>query len=261
MPLRQADRPAWLGALTAQTVVVPGLRVSLALCLAFCLAACAGSTTRSAPRRGPGIYHPVSRGENLFRIGKAYGLDYHAIARANDISDPARIEVGRKLFIPGATRRLPVEIIAPVSTSERRPEPREIPVGTGKFVWPIRTGALTSGFGPRADSFHDGVDIAAAEGTPVYASRGGRVIYSDQIPGYGNIVIVDHGDGLSTVYAHNAANEVNQGGLVRQGDRISRVGRTGRTTGPNLHFEIRSQNVARNPLFYLPPWPGPEEGA
>jgi len=77
-----------------------------------------------------------------------------------------------------------------------------------------------------------------------------------QIPGYGNIVIVAHDGGLSSVYAHNARNEVSQGDFVRQGEAVSRVGRTGRTTGANLHFEIRSQNIARNPLFYLPPWPG-----
>ena len=241
-------------------VAARGLRAIVALLLALGLAACGTSTTR-ATQRGTGIYHEVNRGENLFRIGKAYGFDYRELARVNDIADPSRIEVGQKIFIPGATRRLPVEIIAPVATSERRPEPQEIPVGDGKFVWPIRTGALSSRFGPRGDSFHDGVDIAAPEGTPVYASRAGRVIYSDQIPGYGNIVIVDHGDGLSTVYAHNSVNEVHQGDVVRQGDRLSRVGRTGRTTGANLHFELRSQNVARNPIFYLPPWAGPEEGA
>ena len=114
---------------------------------------------------------------------------------------------------------------------------------------------MSSGFGPRNGAFHDGIDVAAPEGTPVYAVRGGRVIYSDRIPGYGNIVIVVHERGLSTVYAHNLSNEVSVGDFVRQGQLVSRVGRTGRTTGANLHFEVRQQNVARNPLFYLPPLP------
>ncbi len=238
-------------------------RILAAFLLACCVAACGSHAARSnaRPPAGTGIYHEVARGENLFRIGKAYGFDYRELARVNDIDDPAKIEIGQKIFIPGATRRLPVEIIAPVATSESRPEPQEMPVGDGKFVWPIRTGALSSRFGPRGSSFHDGVDVAAPEGTPVYAARGGRVIYSDQIPGYGNIVIVDHGDGLSSVYAHNSANEVRQGDTVRQGDLVSRVGRTGRTTGPNLHFEIRSRNIARNPLFYLPEWTGPVEAS
>jgi lipoprotein NlpD len=223
--------------------------------LALSLAGCAARTAT----RGPGIVHVVGRGENLFRIGKAYGVDYRELARENHISDSARIEVGQRIYVPGATRRLPVEIIAPLATSERAPAASELPAGSSGLRWPMRAGTLTSGFGPRNGTFHDGIDIAAPEGTPVYAARGGRVIYSDQIPGYGNIVIVEHAEGLSTVYAHNQKNEVAQGDMVRQGDAVSRVGQTGRTTGPNLHFEVRIQNVARNPLFFLPPWPGPKE--
>jgi lipoprotein NlpD len=208
----------------------------------------------SAP--GPGVYHVVGRGENLFRIGKAYGVDYHELARRNSIDDPAKIAVGRRVFIPGATRRLPVEIIAPVSSTERALAPQEIRAAAAGFHWPMRGGLLTSGFGPRGETFHDGIDIAAPEGTPVFAARDGRVIYSDQIPGYGNIVIIEHSEGLTTVYAHNERNEVSKGDVVRQGDEVSRVGRTGRTTGPNLHFEVRLQNVARNPLYFLPPREG-----
>jgi len=234
-----------------------GFRAFLLVSLVLSLAGCA---TRTAAR-GRGIVHVVGRGENLFRIGKAYDVDYRELARLNDISDPAKIEVGQRVFIPGATRRLPVEIIAPLATSVRAPEPHEVPTGDRRFRWPMRVGTLTSRFGPRNGSFHDGIDIAAPEGTPVYAARDGRVIYSDQIPGYGNIVIIEHADGLSTVYAHNESNDVAQGTFVRQGEQISHVGRTGRTTGPNLHFEVRSQNVARNPLYFLPPWPGPQEGS
>jgi murein DD-endopeptidase MepM/ murein hydrolase activator NlpD len=233
------------------------LRALLALSLALSVSGCSSRVAS----RGGGIYHVVGRGENLFRIGKAYGIDYHDLARENGIADPGRIEVGQRVFIPGASRRLPVDVIAPLATSEGALEPGEARVATGKFVWPMRIGTLSSHFGPRNGTFHDGIDIAAPEGTPVYASRDGRVVYSDQIPGYGNIVIVEHGDGLASVYAHNSRNEVAQGDAVRQGEEISRVGRTGRTTGPNLHFEIRNGNVARNPLFYLPPWAGPQEGS
>ena len=225
------------------------LRVFLALSLVL-LGSCA---TQTAPRaRGRGIYHVVGRGQNLFRIGKAYGIDYHELARDNDIDDPAKIEAGQRIFIAGATRQLPVEIIAPVSVSERAPDVSELPPSESGFRWPMKTGSVTSHFGPRGGTFHDGIDIGAPEGTPVYAARDGRVIYSDQIPGYGNIVIVEHAGSLSSVYAHNERNEVSTGDFVRQGDQVARVGRTGRTTGPNLHFEIRSRNVARNPVFYLP---------
>lgn len=216
-----------------------------AVALSSWLVACAAQTR--------GLYHVVQPGENLYRIGKAYGVDYRDLARRNGIADPARIEVGQKVFIPEATRSLPVEIIAPRFAEMRAPQRRDLPSGGTPFRWPLRQGTLSSAFGPRDGSFHDGIDIAAPEGTPVYAARGGRVIYSDQIPGYGNIVIVAHEQGLSTVYAHNLENEVSAGDVVREGEVVSRVGRTGRTTGANLHFEVRQENVARNPLYYLPP--------
>ena len=144
----------------------------LVLSVALGITACATHTVA----RGRGLYHVVGRGENLFRIGKAYGIDYRDLVRENGIDDPAKIEVGQRIFIPGATRRLPVEIIAPLSASERPLEAREIPAGDRRFVWPIRVGTLTSRFGPRNGSFHDGIDIAAPEGTPVYAARDGREI-------------------------------------------------------------------------------------
>jgi murein DD-endopeptidase MepM/ murein hydrolase activator NlpD len=74
-------------------------------------------------------------------------------------------------------------------------------------------------------------------------------------------VILEHAGRLSSVYAHNSKNEVSLGDFVKQGEEVARVGSTGRTTGPNLHFEIRSENVARNPLFYLPASTGPKEGS
>ena len=109
-----------------------------------------------------------------------------------------------------------------------------------------------STFGRRGESHHDGVDIAAAVGTPVRAARGGRILYSDELRGWGNLLIVDHGDGYATVYAHNRANRVATGAVVRQGDVIAEVGDTGDSSQASLHFEMRKDNVARNPIFYLP---------
>jgi murein DD-endopeptidase MepM/ murein hydrolase activator NlpD len=89
-------------------------------------------------------------------------------------------------------------------------------------------------------------------GTPVRAARGGRVLYSDELRGYGNLLIIDHGDGYATVYAHNRTNLVKTGAVVRQGEIVAEVGETGDSSQPNLHFEVRQQNVARNPVYYLP---------
>ena len=107
-------------------------------------------------------------------------------------------------------------------------------------------------FGKRARGHHDGIDISAPKGAAVYASRDGKVIFSDRLSGYGNVIIVEHGDGYATVYAHNDANFVRKGARVRRGERITTVGDTGRARGAHLHFEVRKGNVARDPLYYLP---------
>jgi murein DD-endopeptidase MepM/ murein hydrolase activator NlpD len=125
------------------------------------------------------------------------------------------------------------------------------PIPKGFFAWPA-DGSVSSRFGPRGNSNHDGIDISAPEGTPVRAAADGVVIYCDVLRGYGNVVIVDHKDGLSSVYAHNKLNLARVGARVRRGDVIASMGQTGKTTGPNLHFEIRRHNVARDPIRYLP---------
>jgi murein DD-endopeptidase MepM/ murein hydrolase activator NlpD len=113
-------------------------------------------------------------------------------------------------------------------------------------------GEVTSGFGPRRGSFHDGIDISAPHGVPVVAAAAGRVIFSDEIRGYGKLVIIQHREGYITIYAHNRVNLVKEGQTVRQGQAVAEVGQSGRASGPHLHFEIRKDNLARNPLRYLP---------
>jgi len=112
---------------------------------------------------------------------------------------------------------------------------------------------VASAFGARGRSFHDGIDISAPRGTPVRAAADGEVVYSDSLRGYGNVIIVRHRDGFATVYAHNERNEVRTGQRVRRGEVIGTVGDSGRATGPNLHFEVRQDNVAHDPLGVLPP--------
>jgi murein DD-endopeptidase MepM/ murein hydrolase activator NlpD len=123
--------------------------------------------------------------------------------------------------------------------------------GFETFIWPVN-GTINSGYGPRGLSFHDGIDIAAPEGTPIKAIEDGEVIYSDQLRGYGNMVILRHADGIVSVYAHNESNLVRVGQSVVRGEVVARVGSTGRVSGPHLHFEIRKNNAAQDPLRYLP---------
>ena len=112
-------------------------------------------------------------------------------------------------------------------------------------------GPVVSGFGMRWGRMHEGIDIAAALGTPIHAAASGTVIHAGWLGGYGNLVVVDHGDGLATAYAHAFAILVAVGQQVSQGDTLSLVGSTGNSSGPHLHFEVRVNGSAVDPLLYL----------
>jgi murein DD-endopeptidase MepM/ murein hydrolase activator NlpD len=128
--------------------------------------------------------------------------------------------------------------------------------GTGVFAYPLR-GRLTSPFGMRRHpmfkvvSFHSGVDLAAPLGTPIKASDSGKVIFTGWYGGYGKVVIVDHGKDFSTLYAHLGSTATSAGKTVSQGQVIGYEGRTGYSTGPHLHFEVRKSGRPQNPLNYL----------
>ncbi len=129
--------------------------------------------------------------------------------------------------------------------------------GSGRVAWPLQ-GPLNSGFGYRQDPFgqgtrmHTGIDIGAASGTPIQAAASGTVNSAGWNGGYGNCVIIDHGDGLATLYGHQSRIAVSAGQKVNQGDVIGYVGSTGNSTGPHLHFETRVNGEPQNPMNYLP---------
>lgn len=124
--------------------------------------------------------------------------------------------------------------------------------GRAPFVWPVR-GSIINYYGGKANRvISKGIDIKAPEGTYVRASKKGKVVFCDpNFKGYGNTIIIDHGDGYETVYAYNAENMVKTGDVVNQNAVIAKVGRTGRAQEPSLHFEIRSDGRSQNPLNYL----------
>jgi murein DD-endopeptidase MepM/ murein hydrolase activator NlpD len=118
------------------------------------------------------------------------------------------------------------------------------------FIWPVN-GPVVSGFGMRWGRMHEGIDITASTGTSIWAAAAGTVIWSGWRGGYGNCVVVDHGNGLATLYAHGSALLVSVGQQVSQGETIALVGSTGNSSGPHLHFEVRVNGVAVDPLLYL----------
>ena len=142
------------------------------------------------------------------------------------------------------------------STAPRSPAPAATVGGTssgtgrGGCIWPAR-GAVTSEYGSRWGRLHAGIDIAAPTGTPIYAARAGTVLLAGVQGGYGNAVVLDHGD-MQTLYGHQSRIAVRPGAAVGQGDLIGYVGNTGRSTGPHLHFETRYGGSPRNPRSCLP---------
>jgi murein DD-endopeptidase MepM/ murein hydrolase activator NlpD len=117
------------------------------------------------------------------------------------------------------------------------------------FIWPV-SGPVVSPFGWRWGRMHEGVDIAAGYGTPIAAAASGTVIYAGWMGGYGNLIIIDHGGGIATAYAHQSSFAVG-GGPVSQGQTIGYIGCTGHCFGPHLHFEVRINGSAVDPLGYL----------
>jgi len=221
-----------------------GVVVLLGLVLGGMLIAAGCSSSKSAHynSRTQGTY-TVRRGDTLHHIAQRYGVSVSSLMSANGISNARDLQVGRVLTIPGYTSYSAIDNYG-VDYSSERP--------TRIFAWPVDHGEISSGFGIRNGTMHDGVDIAAPLGTAVRAAEGGTVIYAGRLRGYGNVIILRHDDHYVTVYGHNSANLVGEGDSVARGQVIANIGNSGRTTGANLHFEVRRDNTARNPLAYLP---------
>jgi murein DD-endopeptidase MepM/ murein hydrolase activator NlpD len=158
--------------------------------------------------------------------------------------------VGQRIFIPGAAKVLKVDIYVEDVTA--RGNSAAVRCEKGKFIWPVQ-GTMTAQFGMDGKRSHDGIDISAPVGTPIRAADSGKVVYSDnRMSGYGNLIIIEHRDNFFTIYAHNKENLVQEEVVVKQGDIIARVGKTGNATGPHLHFEIRKGSRPLNPVQFLP---------
>ncbi len=202
----------------------------------------------------------VRKGDTLSKLGRDYGVSFSEIAYLNGIRDEDDLEVGDRLLIAYASDRGLDQNKRYFSFSESR---RDVPSSLHrldkgeehKLLWPVKgVHKVVSGFGPRGNSFHDGIDIAAPRGTKVLAAHGGDVVYaSSGLKGYGRLVIIKSSSGLSTVYAHNSRLRVRKGDKVKRGQVIAEVGSTGKSTGNHLHFEIRIKNkngssIALDPL-------------
>jgi murein DD-endopeptidase MepM/ murein hydrolase activator NlpD len=217
----------------------------------------------------------VQPGQNLFRIGLAYGVPVSKLVEVNRLKPSAPLQVGQRLFIPGAAAVRQIEVPRQLTNDERTAlerslqedltlpsasEPAETPTPSPPrvrtdtdFVWPL-SGPVTSPFGPRNGRLHAGMDIGSPHYQEVVAAADGEVIYAGNTGGsLGKTVVLQHGQGLRTVYAHLSIIIARERDTVRQGQAIGGVGDTGRATGPHLHFEVRKNGVPVNPAAYLPP--------
>jgi murein DD-endopeptidase MepM/ murein hydrolase activator NlpD len=197
-----------------------------------------------------GVYHVVERHQTLYRICKTYGVDLKEVASLNGISDPSKIQTGQRIFILGAKKLLKVEIYIDDVAAEQG-EKLKIAYKKLDFIWPVE-GKINDVFEEAESRRHQGIDISSPIGTPIKASNAGMVIYSNNtIKGYGNLIILRHSDEVVSVYAHNQVNLVEEGTWVEKGQIIGKVGQTGRASGPHLHFEIRRNNKAVDPMLFL----------
>lgn len=227
--------------------------------------------------------YEVRPGDNLYRIARSFKVDVNQMVRINGIVNPELIRVGQKLKIPGSgAGKNPADVLVerpvgavPVSVMQPDLSSRsaEWPVGaldeglnwlpsgslpaegqeeSLSWQWPL-VGAITLGYGAKdADGFHHGLDIAGKTGDPILAAAGGRVAFAGVRPVYGRTVVINHGNGMVSLYAHASRLLVKVGDQVNAEQEIAEVGNSGNSRGSHLHFEIYLKGKTTNPLNYLP---------
>ena len=187
----------------------------------------------------------IQPGDTLYRLSEQYGVSVEEILEYNSVN-PSRLRVGSVLSIP-----LGEEIAAISGASQAIPALSTL-ASRGQFMaYPV-DGVISSRYGSRWGAFHYGLDLAADQGTVIQAAAAGLVTEADwKNDAYGYAVMLDHGNGVETLYGHCSQLLVKAGQQVRAGDAIALVGSTGNSTGPHVHFEVRVNGACQDPLDYL----------
>jgi murein DD-endopeptidase MepM/ murein hydrolase activator NlpD len=194
-----------------------------------------------------GAYHKVAAGETLQTIAAKFKVEADAISLypGNKLAEPYSLAAGQYLIIPGGVRPY---VPKPVTTYPSLGTATTGGVtGTGQLAWPM-SGNISQGYW----AGHRAIDIYAARGTPITAADGGTVVAAHYATGYGRMVVVDHGNGYQTLYAHMDAFFVEVGQAVEKGQLLGKCGSTGNSTGPHVHFEVRKGGSLLNPFNFLP---------
>ncbi len=202
-----------------------------------------------------GVLHDVQPGETVESIAQLYGVPVEDIIayEPNNLEFPYRLYPDTQILVPGAVRELfvwtPPDLSSVVGkTSWEGAGVRPVIVGTGTFIYPVNSRNYTQYYWVG----HRAVDIALPEGSPVYASDTGTVTYAGwNVYGYGNLIVINHGNGYETFYAHLSAINVVPGQIVYQGNVIGATGNTGNSSGPHIHFEVRLYGNQDDPCYYI----------
>jgi murein DD-endopeptidase MepM/ murein hydrolase activator NlpD len=198
-----------------------------------------------------GITHNVKSGETLSSIAKKYSIPSEEIVKINKLAISSDIKISDRLLIPGGTK----EYVAPklavsyngIDALKNIIKPRTNGSLTNKMAWPTVGARITQYYSWR----HKGLDVANKTGTPIYAADSGKIEVAGWGTGYGNQIVINHGGGKKTRYAHLSQFLVKKGDVIDKGEIIGRMGSTGWSTGPHLHFEIIINGVKYNPLNYI----------
>ncbi|MBQ7219593.1 MAG: peptidoglycan DD-metalloendopeptidase family protein [Synergistaceae bacterium] len=225
-----------------------------------------------------GIFYVMKNGDTIESVSRRYGVSMNKIRQVNADINVALLKTGDEVFLPGArpeglvenkdvktadtkkpspAKPAPKTAAKPVPKAEK-PAAGEVAVrkAKGGLRWPIM-GRINSPFGWRQHpitkrkDFHTGIDIKANRNDPIKAAGSGKVLYSGWMGGYGKVLVIEHPNGQSTLYAHCSTLLAGKGASVASGQLVAKIGTTGRSTGPHLHFEVRNGNSPVNPIKYL----------
>jgi murein DD-endopeptidase MepM/ murein hydrolase activator NlpD len=199
-----------------------------------------------------GVLHDVQPGDSLESISEHYGIPVETIIgyAPNNLEFPYRLYPETQILVPGAVREVFVWTPPSLDSVRGRSSFGGTPVivGTGTYVYPVGSRNFTQYFWYG----HPGIDIALPEGTTVVASDTGTVTFAGwNIYGFGNLIVVNHGNGFETLYAHLSGISVVPGQIVYQGNVIGSTGNTGNSSGPHIHFEVRANGIQDNPCWYV----------
>ncbi len=228
-----------------------------------------------------GIFYKMKKGETIETVCKRYGVKLAKLKLVNAEVDTKALKDGDEIFLPGAKPEGLVEVAKITDTnlkaksqnskkqntkntvtfetnsnSNSNQDKKSSGLSGGRYSWPVM-GRINSPFGWRRhpitkrQDFHTGIDIKSDRNTPIKGAASGKVVYSGWMGGYGKVIVIEHNNGQSTLYAHCSTLLVGKGANVSGGQFIARVGTTGRSTGPHLHFEVRNGNSPVNPIKYL----------